>query len=141
LVVVVERSVTAILAWSQWRRWHQAWAQYHHYRRRTADAPAPAPPPPTAHAPATLLDGVWERLEPLLPPTTRTGRPYAHDRRIILAAIIWLMETGCGWHALPDRFPPWQTVYSQFRQWQKLGIWDKIWSPGTQSVSEAELQL
>ena len=131
----------ALLAWSQWRRWHQAWAQYYHYRRRTADAPAPASPPPAAPPPAPLLDVVWERLEPLLAGGSRTGRPYAHDRRLILAAIIWLMETGCGWRALPDRFPPWQTVYSQFQQWQNVGIWDKIWSPERQSASEAELQL
>ena len=138
---MVERSVTAILAWSQWRRWHQAWARYHHYRRRTVDASAAAPPAPAAHPPATQLDVVWERLEPLLPDAPRTGRPYAHDRRIMLAAIIWLMETDCGWHALPDRFPPWQTVCTQFRQWQKLGIWDKIWNAERQSVSEEELQL
>ena len=34
LVVAVERTAGTVLRWSGWRRWHQAWARYHHYRRR-----------------------------------------------------------------------------------------------------------
>ena len=34
VVLLVERSAAAILRWSWWRRTHQAWARYYHYRRR-----------------------------------------------------------------------------------------------------------
>ena len=142
-MVSVDHGVTAILAWSTWRRWHQAWARYHHYRRRADQTPAPPPESPAAGAgpEAPLIAQVWARLTPLLPDSIRTGRPYAYDRRVVLEAIIYVMVSGCGWHALPARFPSWQTVYSQFRQWQKLGIWDTIWSLGTQSIVKQELQL
>lgn len=33
----MDRTVSEVLRWSVWRRWHQAWAQYHHYRRRGTD--------------------------------------------------------------------------------------------------------
>lgn len=55
---------------------------------------------------------------------------------MVLEAIIYVMETGCGWHALPERFPPWQTVYTQLRRWQELGLWDQIWQPERQSVRD-----
>jgi hypothetical protein len=36
LVLVVQHAVDHILAWSQWRRWHQTVAKYYHYKRRGA---------------------------------------------------------------------------------------------------------
>jgi hypothetical protein len=124
---MVERQATALLGWSRWRRWHQAWARYYHYRRRGGhacqheDQEAAAPD-------AALLDMVWSRLEALLPSARRKGRPYAHDRRMVLTAIMYVMQTGCAWHTLPSSFPPWQTVYAQFAQWRSTGIWDTIWA-------------
>ena len=70
---------------------------------------------------AALLDMVWSRLEALLPSARRKGRPYAHDRRMVLTAIMSVMQTGCAWHTLPSSFPPWQTVYAQFAQHRDLG--------------------
>lgn len=74
------------------------------------------------------LDLVWSRLEGLLPPVQRVGRPYAYDRRLVLEAIVHVMQTECGWRSLPSHFPPWQTVYAQLSQWKKTGIWSRIWS-------------
>lgn len=84
---------------------------------------------------------VWQRLEPLLPPSERLGRPYAHARRLILDAIVYRMQTNCGWRNLPSRFPPWQTVYSQWVEWRKRGIWDTIWSGFEQPHPLQQLQL
>ncbi len=75
-----------------------------------------------------LLEVVWRRLEPLLPPVQRLGHPYDYDRCLVLEASIHVMQTDCGWRNLPSHFPPWQTVYAQLSQWQKTGIWDKICS-------------
>ena len=38
LVLAVQQPVHRILAWSQWRRWHQTVARYYHYKRRKAIA-------------------------------------------------------------------------------------------------------
>lgn len=74
------------------------------------------------------MELLWRRLEPLLPSGKRVGRPYEYDRRLVLEAIMHVRQTDCGWPNLPAHFPPWQTVYAQFRQWQKSGIWDNLWS-------------
>lgn len=75
-----------------------------------------------------VVEVVWERLEPLLPPQKRTGRPYGYARRLVLEAIVHVMRTDCGWRYLPSQFPPWQTVYAQFTHWRNTGIWDTIWA-------------
>ena len=74
------------------------------------------------------LERVWQRLAPHLAQPGAQGRPYAPDRRRVLAAIIYLMDTDCGWQHLPARFPPWKTVYSQLTAWRVAGIWDAIWA-------------
>lgn len=84
---------------------------------------------------------VWQRLERLLPSSERLGRPYAHARRVIFEAIVYRMQTNCGWRSLPSSFPPWQTVYSQWVEWRKCGIWDSIWSGFEQPHLTRQLQL
>ena len=84
---------------------------------------------------------VWNRLEPLLPPERRVGHPYDHSRRLVLEAIVYVMQTDCGWQHLPSHFPPWKTVYAQLRQWRKTGIWAKIWSGLDTPFPTEELQL
>lgn len=65
-------------------------------------------------------------MEPLLPPARpATGRPN-HDHRTIVNGIIWRLRTGAPWRDLPERYGPWQTVYSRFRRWQQAGIWNRV---------------
>ncbi len=79
-------------------------------------------------APTEGVEVVWGRLEELLPSVKRTGRPYTYDRRVVLEAIVYVMQAGGGWRELPAEFPPWQTVYAQLCRWKETGIWDRIWS-------------
>jgi transposase len=88
-----------------------------------------------------VTDVVWSRLEPLLPPADRVGHPYDYHRHLVFDAIVHVMQTDCGWRNLPSRFPPWQTVYTQLRQWRKTGIWAKIWSELEPPHPTDELQL
>lgn len=136
LVLLVVRSAEAVLGWSRWRRRHQAEARRHHYRRRAERASSPpvpvtserpAPEQASVESPGDFVERVWQRLQPLLPTGKRRGRPYTHDRRLLLEAIVHQMQTGCGWQHLPPHFPPFQTVHWQLRQWQKSGLWAKVW--------------
>jgi hypothetical protein len=156
LVLAVERKAKAILDWSNWRRWHQAWARYHHYRRRQREAAAAASEGLAERAPdvtealgrrlgaaaeeaaaaaseglaeraSDVTEALWRRLEPLLA-GKRMGRPYSQERRLVLEAIVYVMQTNCGWEHLPSRYPPGHTVHSQLTDWRKSGIWDSIWS-------------
>jgi hypothetical protein len=142
---MVERSTSAILEWSHWRRWHQAWARFYHYRGRTNQPAEPLATPASEPVRALSVEQevalVWQRLEPLLPPERRPGRRYGYDRRVILAAIVYVMRTGCGWEHLPEQYPPWKTVHSQLSEWRKAGIWEQIWLGSEQPNPARELQL
>jgi transposase len=40
-------------------------------------------------------------------------------------AILFLARTGCQWRYLPDRYPPWEAVWQQWRRWRDSGVWEK----------------
>lgn len=46
----------------------------------------------------------------------------------MLNAILYWLNTGIPWRDLPERFGPWQSVYSRFRAWTKAGVWERILS-------------
>ena len=72
-----------------------------------------------------LTDEEWALLAPLLPPAKpKTGRP-SKDHRQIVNGILWRLGTGAPWRALPERYGPWQSVYTRFRRWRLAGVWDR----------------
>ncbi len=72
-----------------------------------------------------LTDSEWQRLEPLLPPRARTGRP-PKEHRTIINALLWLAKAGAPWRDLPERFGPWRTVATRFYRWTASGLWSRI---------------
>jgi transposase len=44
----------------------------------------------------------------------------------MVQAIAWHLRVGGGWRALPPDMPPWRTVYSWFRRWQALGLFERM---------------
>lgn len=74
-----------------------------------------------------LSDAEWQILEPLLPPLKTRGRPY-RDHRVVINGMLWVLHTGAPWRDLPERYGPWQTVYSRFLRWSRSGLWDRILS-------------
>lgn len=71
-----------------------------------------------------LTDVEWARLQPLLPPR-RAGKPRKDDQ-LVLNAILWKLATGAPWRDLPERYGPWQSVYTRFRRWTRAGVWDRL---------------
>lgn len=88
-----------------------------------------------------VIEVVWKRLEAWLTPVDRAGRPFGYDRRVVLDAIVVVMQSGNGWRSLASEFSPWQTVYAQFKQWEKTGIWDAIWADYEQPCACARSNL
>jgi transposase len=76
--------------------------------------------------PSDLTDAQWEIIEPMLPLPKWMGRPFKHDRRDIVDAILYVVRTGCAWRYLPVDFPPWQTVYGHFKQFNERGTTERI---------------
>ena len=72
-----------------------------------------------------LSDEEWALLEPLLPGVKTPGR-YYKDHRRILNGMLFRISTGIPWRDLPDRYGPWQTVYSRHRRWSRSGLWDRV---------------
>ena len=74
-----------------------------------------------------LTDQEWNRIKDLLPPekSGKRGRP-SKDNRMILNAMVWIARSGAPWRDLPERYGPWETVYSRFRKWINDGILDNI---------------
>lgn len=70
-----------------------------------------------------LTDQEWDLVADLFDPVGRRGAPEVHPRRTMVDALLWMARTGVQWRYLPERFPPWTAVWSQFRRWRASGVW------------------
>jgi putative transposase len=68
-----------------------------------------------------LTDAEWALLAPLLERRHNRGRPPKWPRRLVADAVFYLLRSGCPWRLLPRDYPPWPTVYTQFRRWRLAG--------------------
>ena len=57
--------------------------------------------------------------------------------------MVYWLNTGIPWRDLPERFGPWQSVYSRFRAWTKAGVWENVLAQLIQQdiVDETTLML
>lgn len=84
-----------------------------------------------AMAKPLVPDELWERIEPHLPPEPpkpKGGRPRVPDRAA-LTGILFVLKTGIPWEDLPQEMGCGcgMTCWRRLRDWQKAGIWQKIW--------------
>jgi len=73
-------------------------------------------------------DAVWEQVQRHFPKERAKplgGRPRVSDR-VVLAAIVYRLRTGCQWKALPAQFSSGSTCHLRFQQWVKAGVFEKI---------------
>ncbi|MFF5099641.1 MULTISPECIES: transposase [Actinosynnema] len=56
----------------------------------------------------------------------REGRPEKHCRRLVVDAILYTVDNGAKWRALPVDFPPWNTVYQRFAAWELAGASQRL---------------
>lgn len=100
--------------------------------------------PPSADWDSTvrdLTDEEWSYLAPLVPTYSRPGRigrPAKWPKRDIVNAILYLVGTSCQWRALPDRYPPWKTVWGYHSTWSTDGTWEAICDQLRAMVRERE---
>ncbi len=52
----------------------------------------------------------------------RMGQPRITCVRAVFDAIQDMVGTGCQWRSLPDNFPPFSTVQTDFHAWRKNGV-------------------
>jgi len=77
--------------------------------------------------PSDLTDEQWRHMYILLPQKRGKGnRRSPQQKRELLNGILYVKSTGCQWNALPNDFPPYQTVYGYFRELSETGVWQQI---------------
>ena len=94
------------------------------------------PDPRTERA---LLDRLWVRVRPLLPPKPghpKGGRPFAHDRACF-AGIVHVLRNGLRWRQMPACFPSGVTCWRRHRDWTEAGVWDRVWKLVLAELDEA----
>lgn len=77
-----------------------------------------------------LLDAMWVRIEPLLPPhppQPKGGRPFACNKACF-AGIVYVLRNGIRWNDMPEQFPSSTACWNRFDRWTKLGLWSRIWA-------------
>src|SRR5215212_457118 len=82
----------------------------------------------------SLLQALWQRLEPLLPRRRRQNRHVQFagrkptDPRQVLAGILFVLRTGVPWRSLPatSDFPSGFTCWRRLRSWHRRGVWSRL---------------
>jgi transposase len=76
-------------------------------------------------------DGLWQRIEPLLPKPQRNrrypGRKRIPDRQV-LCGILFVLHTGIQWEFLPQElgFGSGMTCWRRLEEWNRAGVWQKL---------------
>ena len=47
---------------------------------------------------------------------------------IFINAVLYVLENGCKWSALPERFGNWFKVYARFRRWWRSGVLERLFA-------------
>lgn len=76
--------------------------------------------------PSDVTDKDWEIIEKYFARTDKRGAVSKHSKRSIINAILYVTRGGVQWRMLPYDFPPWETVYSHYRNWSLRGVWQKV---------------
>ena len=77
--------------------------------------------------PSDLTDVEWTKLKPLLPTEqNRIGSPREVELREVVNALMYVVDNGIKWRAMPHDLPAWQTVYGYFRRWSQSGLWEQV---------------
>jgi Transposase and inactivated derivatives len=77
--------------------------------------------------PDDLTEKEWKIIKSRASPKySRGGRKPKHSKREYLNAIFYWLRTGCSWRHLPHDFPPWKSVYTQFRRWKLKGFFEHL---------------
>lgn len=65
------------------------------------------------------------------------GRPRIDNRRV-LEGILWILRRGTRWQDLPKKCPDPSTCRRRLRDWEKQGVWLKIWRSFLSELNECQ---
>jgi transposase len=81
--------------------------------------------------PWIVPDGLWQRIEPLLPRPVRNPRRPGRNRipdRQVLCGILFVLHTGIQWEFLPQElgFGSGMTCWRRLEEWNAAGVWQQL---------------
>ena len=71
----------------------------------------------------TLTYTQFDRIRHLMPVQRRKATIANYD---FLCAILYIIENGCKWRALPKEYGNWHTIYVKLNRWSKNGTLERI---------------
>ena len=89
-----------------------------------------------------LPEEIWEVFEQLLPKVVwkGNGRP-PYSNRDCLHGVLYVLVTGIPWEMMPKGFPCYKTCLNCFRQWLRLGVFEKAWQSWLQDMRAREASI
>jgi transposase len=90
-----------------------------------------------------VSDGLWERIEPLLPVVRRRYRYPGRHRlpdRAALTGILFVLKTGIPWEHLPQEMGcgSGMTCWRRLRDWNEAGVWERLHQVLLDELQDAE---
>ena len=78
------------------------------------------------HYESDLTDEEWAEIGPEIPPAKPGGNKRTVDIRAVMNGLMYILSTGCQWHAIPKDLPAKSTIHDYFDRWRDDGTLDHI---------------
>ena len=88
---------------------------------------------PTGY-PSDLTDKQWEQIANFFP----QGPNSEHHKRSLINAVLYLLDNGIKWRAMPHDYPHWSTVHSFYYRARRDGLWEKVHEAMVRKAREEE---
>jgi transposase len=96
-----------------------------------------------------VSEAFWSRVEALIPGPQRNpekeyrrkagGGRKPKPARTVFEGIVYVLRTGCQWKALPKEvFGSASAIHQRFLDWEKTGVFRKLWQAGLAEYDEME---
>jgi len=76
-----------------------------------------------------IPEALWQRIDLVLPiynSSGKGGRPRL-SMRCVVGGILYVLETGCQWKAMPRQFGSGSAIHAYFQEWVELGVFQELW--------------
>ena len=73
-----------------------------------------------------LTDEEWSEIEPEIPPAKPGGNKRTVNIREVVDGLMYILSTGCQWHAIPKDLPAKSTLHDYFDRWRDDRTLDHI---------------
>ena len=70
-----------------------------------------------------ITEKEYEKIAHIFP---KARNPAKINNITILNALMYILENGCKWRALPSEYGRWHTVYMRLSRWMKAGVLQEV---------------